>query len=118
MVLLSGDDRSLTRVFEVSAGLGDCFAERWVFEDYDVDQLTALAVRQLARCGHRVPEPVAEALRGLLAIGENTARDAHQLAQRLATTAASRTLAEADLRALTMSALPSLSLDEGLASVS
>ncbi|MFD9698128.1 right-handed parallel beta-helix repeat-containing protein [Lentzea sp. NPDC059081] len=118
VVLLSGDNRSLARVFDASVGLGECFAERWVFEDYDVDQLTALAVRQLSRCGHRVPETVAAALSGLLAGGENTAWDAHRLAQRLATTAASRTLAEADLHALTMSALPSLSLDEGLAPVS
>ncbi|TDD42370.1 right-handed parallel beta-helix repeat-containing protein [Saccharopolyspora elongata] len=117
VVLLSGEAVSLTRLSESSTAFGECFAERWDFAEYDVDQLTALAVRQLTRCGHKVPENVADALRGLLSDGGHTAWDTHRLAQRLATTAASRTLAEADLHAITMSALPSLALDEGLASV-
>jgi hypothetical protein len=117
VVLLSGENVALARLFEFSTTLGECFGGRWDFAGYDVDQLTALAVRQLARCGHRVPDTVAEALRGLLSDGEHTARDAHRLAQRLATTAASRTLAAADLHAVARSALPSLSLGEGLASV-
>ncbi|WP_405060771.1 hypothetical protein OG474_03795 [Kribbella sp. NBC_01505] len=64
-------------------------------------RLTALAVRQLARRGHKVPDDVADALRDLLAVGHHTAWDAHQLAHRLATTAASPTLAAADLHAST-----------------
>ncbi|SDJ54304.1 Right handed beta helix region [Actinokineospora alba] len=108
VVLLSGEERSLERLGEFAHTLDECFEQRWEFGAYDVDQLTTLAVRQLARRGHRVPQEVADALRGLLTVGEHTAWDAHRLAQRLATIAASRTLAAADLYAITPSRVEGL----------
>ncbi|MGW6449969.1 right-handed parallel beta-helix repeat-containing protein [Lentzea sp. NPDC055074] len=113
VVVLSGEPRALR---ELSPAFDDCFAQRWDFTDYDVDDLTALVVRRLARCGHEVPQDVAEAVRGLLSgNGDRTAWDAHRLAQRLATTAASRTLAAADLHAVALAAVSSR--DGGLAAV-
>ena len=116
-MLLSGEPDSLARLFEF-ASLGEYFAERWDFGEYDVDQLTAIAVRYLARCGHKMPEDVTYALRDLLsASARSTAFDAHRLAQQLATTAASRTLTSADLNQVVRAELSSMSLEEGLASV-
>ncbi|MFI9005954.1 right-handed parallel beta-helix repeat-containing protein [Actinosynnema sp. NPDC053489] len=113
VVLLSGEPSSLGRL---PRALDACFTQRWDFDDYDVDQLAELAVRHLVRCGHEVPDDVVEALRGLLPDdGRHTAWDAHLLAQRLATTAASRTLAAADLHAVALSRLSSR--DGGLAAV-
>ncbi|HEX7304359.1 right-handed parallel beta-helix repeat-containing protein, partial [Lentzea sp.] len=54
VVVLSGDNRSLVRLFEASSAIGGCFSERWDFANYDADQLTTLAVRRLERCGHEV----------------------------------------------------------------
>ncbi|MFB9909027.1 right-handed parallel beta-helix repeat-containing protein [Allokutzneria oryzae] len=118
VVLLVGEPAALARLSDLSSTFGGCFAQRWDFGEYDGAQLTELAVRHLVRRGHEVPEEVAAALRELLA-GESdrTARGAHRLAHRLATTAASRTLAAADLHALARTDLTALSLDEGLASV-
>ncbi|MFI5735662.1 right-handed parallel beta-helix repeat-containing protein [Kribbella sp. NPDC051587] len=112
VVLLSGD---LTSLHRLPNTFGECFADRWEFSEYTVDQLTALAVQQLARRGHRVPDDVAAALRDLLAVGQPTAWDAHRLAHQLATTAASPTLAAADLQAITRSLRPAR--HEGLTSV-
>ncbi|GGU76736.1 right-handed parallel beta-helix repeat-containing protein [Lentzea flava] len=117
VVLLSGEPASLAGLSEF-VSLGECFAQRWDFGEYDVDQLTTIAVRYLARCGHKVPEDLAHALRDLLSgSGRRTAYDAHRLAQQLATTAASRTLTSADLNLVARAELPSMSLEEGLASV-
>ncbi|GLY54502.1 right-handed parallel beta-helix repeat-containing protein [Lentzea sp. NBRC 102530] len=100
VVVLSGEETALAGLSQYAPGLAECFAQRWDFGGYDADQLTALTVRQLVRRGHRVPDEVVEALRGLVSGGEHTAWDAHQLAQRLATTAASRTLTAADLHSI------------------
>ncbi|MGI5499195.1 right-handed parallel beta-helix repeat-containing protein [Lentzea sp. CA-135723] len=113
VVLLAGEPAALAALSPV---LNECFAQRWDFADYDVDDLTALAVRRLARCGHEVPPDVREALRNLLSgNGDRTAWDAHRMAHRLATTAASRTLAAADLHAVALAGMPSR--DGGLAAV-
>ncbi|OZM70825.1 ATPase [Amycolatopsis antarctica] len=118
VVLLLGEPDSLAALAGLSTDLADCFAEQWQFTDYEVEQLTALAVRHLSRSGHDVPEDVASALHDLLAEGDDrTARGAHRLARRLAAAAASRTLAAADLYALTDAGLRSIARDEGLASV-
>ncbi|MCK2244226.1 MULTISPECIES: right-handed parallel beta-helix repeat-containing protein [unclassified Crossiella] len=118
VVLLLGEPAALAALAELSTELGDCFGERWDFAEYEIEDLAELALRKLIWCGHEVPAEVAEALHDLLAEGEDrTARGAHRLAHRLATTAASRTLAAADLYALTRATLPALSLDEGLAPV-
>ncbi|SER51661.1 right-handed parallel beta-helix repeat-containing protein [Lentzea albida] len=118
VVLLSGEDLALARLLEFSSELSGCFAQRWDFEDYDVDQLAALVVRHLTRRGHEVPEEVTAALRDLLPHTRGrTARDVHRLAQRLATTAASRTLTAADLELLMRSGMSRVAAEEGLASV-
>jgi hypothetical protein len=82
-----------------------------------VDELASLAVRELVRRGHEVPDEVRDAVAARLAgaADRETVYPAHQLARRLARTAASRTLAVADLPPVSVGAV----VDElGLASVS
>ena len=82
------------------------FAESWQLDEYTVDELAEAAVRLLLRRGHEVPDEVRTAIASALS-PQWTLWEAHQLARRLSRTAASRTLAAADLRAGgTTAALP------------
>jgi hypothetical protein len=82
-----------------------------------VDELAALAVRELVRRGHEVPDEVRAGMAERLAdsTDRETVHPAHQLASRLARIAASRTLAVADLPARTV--VSDTPLEQGFASV-
>lgn len=101
VVVMLGEQTTLVPLFELVPALGGAFGEGWDIEEYSVDDLTEIAVRSLSRRGHQVPDDVRGAVSEQIAeSGERTVRAAHRLADRLAVTAASRTLASADLRGL------------------
>ncbi|MFI9009980.1 right-handed parallel beta-helix repeat-containing protein [Actinosynnema sp. NPDC053489] len=99
VVLLLGERHAVRELLTLDRALAECFAEAWEFTEHDVDDLVRMAVRHLVRSGHEVPDDAVEALRARVeGSADRTARGAHQLADRLAATAASRTLTAADLR--------------------
>ncbi|MEC3980607.1 right-handed parallel beta-helix repeat-containing protein [Amycolatopsis sp. H20-H5] len=117
VVLMLGEQASLVSLFERVPALAECFGQAWDFADYSVAELTELAVRRLAARGHQVPDDVRAAVHEQLAeSGDRTVRGAHQLAQRLAAIAASRTLAPADLGPFSSRNLTAVP-ESGLASV-
>ncbi|MEV6236896.1 right-handed parallel beta-helix repeat-containing protein [Lentzea sp. NPDC051838] len=99
VVVLLGEHSRLVPLFQQVPTLADCFLEGWDLAPYSVDELASLAVRELVRRGHEVPDEVRDAV--ALRLADTTDREtvypAHKLARRLARTAASRTLAVADL---------------------
>ncbi|MDQ2588763.1 right-handed parallel beta-helix repeat-containing protein [Saccharothrix yanglingensis] len=99
VVLLLGERAAVRDLLGLDHLLAECFAEAWEFTEHDVDDLVRMAVRHLARRGHDVPDDAITALRARVeGSADRTAHGAHQLADRLAATAASRTLTSADLR--------------------
>lgn len=99
VVVLTGEQERIAALFAAVPALRQSFAEGWALSEYSVEELAEAAVRLLVRRGHEVPDEVREALVGQLSTGSHhTVRSVHQLALRLSTTAASRTLAAADLR--------------------
>ncbi|MEV5541680.1 right-handed parallel beta-helix repeat-containing protein [Saccharopolyspora shandongensis] len=98
-VVLLGEPTRLVPLFQQVRPLADCFLHGWDLEPYSVDELAGFAVRELLRRGHEVPDEVREAVAVRLAgtADRDTVYPAHELARRLARTAASRTLAVADL---------------------
>lgn len=117
VVVMLGEHTRLVPLFQEVQTLAECFASGWDLAPYSVDELAGLAVRELVRRGHEVPDEVREAIAARLegTADRETVYPAHQLARRLARTAASRTLAVADLPP----AVPvsSASIGQGLASV-
>ncbi|WP_109638741.1 right-handed parallel beta-helix repeat-containing protein [Lentzea atacamensis] len=115
-VVLLGEQSRLVWLFQKVRILSDCFQEGWDLAPYSVDELAQLAVRELVRCGHEVPDEVRDAIAARLAgtTDRETVHPAHQLARRLARTAASRTLAVADLPS---DAVRGSQAGQGLASV-
>jgi SpoVK/Ycf46/Vps4 family AAA+-type ATPase len=115
VVIMLGEQTTLVPLFELVPALGESFGEAWDIEEYSVADLAEIAVRRLERRGHSVPDDVRTAVvEQLSESGERTVWSAHRLADRLALTASSRTLASADLRGMVQR---EVSLDEGLASV-
>jgi hypothetical protein len=115
VVIMLGEQTTLVPLFELVPALGESFGEGWDIEEYSVADLAEIAVRRLERRGHMVPDDVRTAVvEQLSASDERTVWSAHRLADRLALTASSRTLAPADLRGMVQR---EVSLDEGLASV-
>jgi Holliday junction resolvasome RuvABC ATP-dependent DNA helicase subunit/nitrous oxidase accessory protein NosD len=101
VVVLIGEPARIGALLRAVPELPAGFAESWQLTEYAVDELAEAAVRLLLRRGHEVPDEVRAAIAGELAEGPQwTLRTAHQLARRLSLTAASRTLATADLRAI------------------
>lgn len=101
VVLLLGGQPALSELFEEAPALGDYFGNTWTMESYSVAELTALAVRWLTSRGHQVPEEVLEVVHGWIGTeSEQTVRTAHQVAERIAATAASRTVTAADVELL------------------
>ncbi|MEU4745507.1 ATPase, partial [Actinosynnema sp. NPDC023658] len=99
VVLLLGERRPVRDLLALDHLLAECFAEAWEFTEHGVDDLVRMAVRHLARRGHDVPDDAVTALRTRIeGSADRTAHGAHQLADHLAATAASRTLTAADLR--------------------
>jgi hypothetical protein len=118
VVVLAGELELLTSLWPLVPGLRKSFAEMWQLDAYGPAELAEVAVRLLIRRGHEVPDEVREALvDGLASQPLRTVRAAHQLAYRLSATAASRTLAVADLGGVSPPGTGSLPLGQGLASV-
>ncbi|HEX3783012.1 MAG TPA: right-handed parallel beta-helix repeat-containing protein [Pseudonocardiaceae bacterium] len=117
-VMMIGEPDRMAFVFEKVSGLSDCFGQAWDLVEYTVGELASLAVRQLLRRGHEVPDDVRKAIEAqLTTTGGRTVLAAQELVYQLATTAASRTLTAADLGGLTPSGSAEVSFAHGLAAV-
>ncbi|WP_305785776.1 right-handed parallel beta-helix repeat-containing protein [Symbioplanes lichenis] len=82
-------------------GLAEVFGQHWAMPAYATNELAEIVVRHLVRRGHEVPDEVRAALVDLAAgLPERTVRAAHLFSWGLTRTAASRTLALADLNGL------------------
>jgi hypothetical protein len=98
VVVLVGQPAGLVRLFAGHAGLRECFTQRWDVPEYGAEDLAALTVNHLLRRGHEVPDEVRPVIAGLAgALPGRTAWEAHRLAERVARTAAARTITVADL---------------------
>jgi hypothetical protein len=118
VVVLIGERPVLGALFDLAPDLRKAFGADWDLEEYDVAALTEIAVRRLHRLGHEVPDDVRVALAEQLGHSrDRTVRAAHALADQLAITAASRTLAVVDLRGVAPAGLVRTARDQGLASV-
>jgi hypothetical protein len=120
VVVLTGEPTRITPLFSLIPQLRSAFADLWELGAYTVDELAEVAVRDLVRRGHEVPDEVRAALAEQLALGpQQTVHAAHDLARRLSVAAASRTLAAADLYAVRAPepGTRALPLGQGLASV-
>ncbi|MCM4083576.1 right-handed parallel beta-helix repeat-containing protein [Paractinoplanes hotanensis] len=79
-------------------GLEEAFGQLWTIPAYSPPELGEIAVRHLLRRGHIVPDDVRAAIAELAGdLPEPTVRAAHQFSYALTRTAASKTLALADL---------------------
>ncbi|MET7747683.1 right-handed parallel beta-helix repeat-containing protein [Micromonospora sp. NPDC005367] len=98
MLVLIGETAELAELRKAVPGLAEVFGQQWVVPAYSTTELAEIVVRHLLRRGHEVPDDVRAAI-GELVVGlpEPTVRAAHQISWGLARTAASRTLALADL---------------------
>ncbi|MEA5362858.1 right-handed parallel beta-helix repeat-containing protein [Amycolatopsis sp., V23-08] len=118
VVVLTGEPRRVRTLAGLVPSLRDRFPAVWELGEYTVDELGEIAVRLLVRGGHEVPDDVRDALaHELAAASERTVHAAHELARTLSATAASRTLAAADLRGVRPPDVEPLALGQGLASV-
>ncbi|WP_318307731.1 right-handed parallel beta-helix repeat-containing protein [Amycolatopsis solani] len=118
VVVLTGEPRRVRTLAGLVPSLRDRFPAVWELGEYTVDELGEIAVRLLVRGGHEVPGDVRDALaHELAAASDRTVHAAHELARTLSATAASRTLAAADLRAVRPPDVEPLALGQGLASV-
>ncbi|MER6990048.1 right-handed parallel beta-helix repeat-containing protein [Saccharopolyspora hirsuta] len=98
VVVLTGERAGLESLFGCAARLRGSFPHHWEIGPYTAAELAAIAVRYLRDRGHEVPDEVAAAMaEHIERSGERTVRQAHQFSRHLARTAASRTLAVADL---------------------
>ncbi|HUQ54864.1 right-handed parallel beta-helix repeat-containing protein [Lentzea sp.] len=120
VVVMIGEHKRLVSLSRQLPALSGCFTQIWDLAEYSVRELATIAVRELVRHGHEVPDEVREAIAERLAgsVDRETVYAAHQLARRLARTAASRTLALADLPASVAGEPSSALRGQGLASVS
>ncbi|GAA4826671.1 right-handed parallel beta-helix repeat-containing protein [Saccharopolyspora rosea] len=101
VVVLTGTRAGVDRLFGRVRQLAECFGQQWEIDAYSTDHLVEIAVRHLRERGHDVPADVCTAMRAHIEqSGERTVRGVHQMARRLARTAASRTLTAADLTGL------------------
>ncbi|UOZ03257.1 right-handed parallel beta-helix repeat-containing protein [Amycolatopsis sp. WQ 127309] len=118
VVVLTAEPRRVRTLAGLVPSLRDRFPAVWELGKYTVDELGEIAVRLLVRGGHEVPDAVRDALaHELAAASERTVHAAHELARTLSATAASRTLAAADLRGVRPPDVEPLALGQGLASV-
>ena len=117
VVVLTGDARRIGSVLGLVPALREQFPVGWELGEYTVDERAEIAVRLLLRRGHEVPDDVRDALAHELAAADPTVHAAHELARTLSATAASRTLAAADLRGIRPPEVGPLALGQGLASV-
>jgi len=118
VVVVVGEQERLVSLFHGLPPLVDCFTQAWDLVEYSVDELVSLAVRELERRGHEIPDDLRSAITERLSESEDreTVRTAHRLARELSGIAATRTLAVADLAGTSAFSTRS-SQHQGLASV-
>jgi hypothetical protein len=98
VVMLIGESPALATLRQAVPGVADVFGAEWDMPAYPPAELGEIIVRHLARRGHEVPPDVRAAIVELAEqLPEPTVRAAHAFAASLSRTAASPTIALADL---------------------
>jgi hypothetical protein len=98
VVVLIGQSDALSTLRRAVPGVVDVFGQQWTMPAYAAADLGEIVVRHLVRRGHEVPADVRAAIVELsVKLPQPTVRAAHAFASSLSRTAASRTLALADL---------------------
>ncbi|GID32225.1 right-handed parallel beta-helix repeat-containing protein [Paractinoplanes brasiliensis] len=98
VVVLVAESAILASLRREIPGIDEAFGQQWTVPPYSADELGEIAVRHLLRRGHIVPDEVRAAIAELAGnLPEPTVRAAHLFSHALTRTAASRTLALADL---------------------
>ncbi|GAA0389238.1 hypothetical protein GCM10009541_35380 [Micromonospora gifhornensis] len=98
VVVLVGEPTELAVLRASMPGIAETFGREWTVPAYSAPELGEIAVRHLLRRGHIVPDDVRAAIVELAAnLPEQTVHAAHRFSHALTRTAASRTLALADL---------------------
>ncbi|NMO56942.1 AAA family ATPase [Actinoplanes sp. TBRC 11911] len=98
VVALIGESEALSALRRAVPGVVDVFGQQWTMPPYATEELGEIVVRHLVRRGHEVPPDVRAAIVELsVKLPQPTVRAAHGFAASLSRTAASRTLALADL---------------------
>ncbi|WP_127500466.1 right-handed parallel beta-helix repeat-containing protein [Actinoplanes solisilvae] len=98
VVVLIGENDALSALRRSVPGVADVFGQQWTMPAYATAELGEIVVRHLVRRGHEVPADVRAAIVELsVKLPQPTVRAAHAFASSLSRTAASRTLALADL---------------------
>jgi hypothetical protein len=117
-VVMIGQPEAVVVLLDRVPELGEHFGERWELVEYTVEELAELAVDELLRRGHDVPDDVRAAIQEQLGTaGDRTVGAARTFARRLGSTAASRTLTAADLAGVRSAGPRAVPLGQGLASV-
>ncbi|AGL14107.1 right-handed parallel beta-helix repeat-containing protein [Actinoplanes sp. N902-109] len=101
VVVLIGEEQALRGLRTAVPAVAEVFGQDWSMPGYSTPELAEIVVRHLVRRGHEVPDDVRAALVDLAAgLPERTVRAAHLFSWGLTRTAASRTLALADLNGI------------------
>ncbi|MEV5543065.1 right-handed parallel beta-helix repeat-containing protein [Saccharopolyspora shandongensis] len=101
VVVITGTQDWVGRLFRNAPQLRDHFAQQWEFGTYTAADLATIAAQYLRDRGHEVPDDVGTALRDHIEeTGQRTVYAVHRLADQLGRMAASRTLTAADLTGL------------------
>ncbi|NJC11541.1 DNA polymerase III delta prime subunit [Micromonospora profundi] len=98
VVVLVGEPAGLAALHSAVPGIPETFGQEWSVPAYSPAELGEIAVRHLLRRGHIVPDDVRAAIVELATnLPAQTVHAAHRFSYALTRTAASRTLAPADL---------------------
>ncbi|MFC0099186.1 right-handed parallel beta-helix repeat-containing protein [Micromonospora marina] len=118
VVVLLAEPETATALSRAVPAVGEIFGQHWSMPAYSPEELAEIVVRHLVRRGHEVPDDVRAALVGLAAgLPARTVRAAHLYSWQLTRTAASRTLALADLHGVTARRVATSEPAVGLAAV-
>ncbi|KUL22661.1 right-handed parallel beta-helix repeat-containing protein [Actinoplanes awajinensis] len=119
VVVLIGEIAALAALRQRIPGLDEVFGRQWSMPAFSEAELGDIVVRHLVRRGHEVPPDVQAAIAGLAGrLPRPTVRAAHEFSSLLSRTAASRTLAVADLNVPMAGTAAATRQAEGLAAVS
>ncbi|XVU28957.1 right-handed parallel beta-helix repeat-containing protein [Actinoplanes sp. CA-054009] len=100
VVVLVGEPGDVAALTRAVPAVGEVFGRSWQTTTYATEELAEIVVRYLVRRGHEIPADVRTAVAELAAgLPRPTVAAAHEFAAALSRSAASRTLAVADLRA-------------------